>query len=147
MKAFTLLFLRVATGLLLVLWGLIKTMSPDAALHVSDTYYHGVLSMHALQMPLGIAEIILGVMVVVGLWRRVTLPLQALVLCIGALVVWNYVLDPLGQYFVAADARKPLFFPSLTVAAATLVQIAFREFDTLALDHVFKRKAVDQSAQ
>lgn len=140
MKAFTLLFLRMGTGFLLVLWGLVKAMAPDMSLHVSNTYYHGVLSIQNLQMPLGIAEIILGVLVILGLWRNIVLPVQALVLCIGLIAIWKYILDPFGLYLVPADARRPLFFPSLTVAAAALTQIAFREYDAFALDRVFKRR-------
>lgn len=139
MKAFSLLFLRVGTGLLLVMWGLIKVKAQAEAIHVSDKFYHGVLSMQALQVPLGIAEIILGVLVVLGLFRIVALPLQALVLGAGVIAIWKYVLDPFGMYLVPADAREPLFFPSLTVFAASLAELAFREHDDLALDRVFKR--------
>ena len=51
MKAAALAFLRVSTGLLLVLWGLIKIEAPEAAIHVSDTYYSGVLSCRACKCP------------------------------------------------------------------------------------------------
>ncbi len=139
MKAFSLLFLRIATGLLLVMWGLIKAMAPVEAVHVSDKFYHGVLSMQALQMPLGIAEVILGVLVVLGLFRIVALPLQALVLGAGVVVTWKYVLDPFGMYLVSASAREPLFFPSLAVFAASLAQMAFRDDDSFSLDRFLKR--------
>ena len=36
MKSISLLLMRVGTGLLLVIWGLIKIMSPAAAVGVSD---------------------------------------------------------------------------------------------------------------
>lgn len=139
MKAFSLLFLRIATGLLLVMWGLIKTKAPVEAIHVSDKFYHGVLSVQALQVPLGIAEIILGALVVLGLFRIAVLPLQALVLGAGLLAIWKYVLDPFGMYLVPAAAREPLFFPSLTVFAASLAEYAFCDHDRFALDRIFKR--------
>ena len=139
MKALTLLILRITTGLLLILWGSIKLMAPKAAIHVSDKFYHGALSGHALQLPLGIAEIALGALVVVGLLRVVVLPAQALVLGIGLVAIWKYVLDPFGLYLVAPDAREPLFFPSLIVFAASCALIAFREFDAYALDRAFHR--------
>lgn len=139
MKAFSLLFLRIATGLLLVMWGLIKAMAPVEAVHVSDKFYHGVLSMQTVQMPLGIAEIILGVLVVLGLFRIATMPLQTLVLGIGVIAIWKYVLDPFGMYLVPANAREPLFFPSLAVFAASLAQMAFRDDDSFSLDRFLKR--------
>ena len=52
LKAISLAFLRVATGLLLVLWGVIKIGSPEAAVHVSDKYYLGLVSHEALQRPM-----------------------------------------------------------------------------------------------
>ncbi len=139
MKAISLLMARVATGLLLVMWGMIKAMAPSAAIHVSDTYYHGLLSTHAVQMPLGVAEILLGLLVVFGVGRVIALPLQAVVLGVGLAAIWKYVLDPFGMYLVPAAAREPLFFPSLTVFAASLIQIAFRGEDRYAIDRLFGR--------
>src|SRR5215471_5136716 len=118
MKEISLLLARVGTGLLLVMWGLIKAMAPAAAIHVSDTFYHGLLSMHALQAPLGFAEIALGLLVAIGAGRVVVLPLQAVVLGVGLAAIWKYVLDPFGMYLVPAAAREPLFFPSITVFSA-----------------------------
>ena len=141
MKAISLLLARIGTGLLLIMWGFIKTMAPTAAIHVSDTYYHSLLSLHTLQLPLGIAEIILGLAVVLGVGRMIVFPLQAVVLGIGLAAIWKYIADPFGIYLVPAAAREPLFFPSLTVFAASLVQIAFREQDRFSVDRLFAGKA------
>src|SRR5215472_6623000 len=114
MKEISLLLARVGTGLLLVMWGLIKAMAPAAAIHVSDTYYHGLLSSHAFQLPLGVGEVVLGLLVVFGVGRAVVLPLQAIVLGVGLAAIWKYIADPFGMYLVSASAREPLFFPSLS---------------------------------
>ena len=140
MKAAALAFLRVSTGLLLVLWGLIKVAAPEAAIHVSDTYYSGLLSLGSLQMPLGIAEALLGALVVLGLFRPLVLPAQALVLVVSALAIWRYLLDPFGLYLLTEETRQILFFPSLAMAAASLVSWAFRDEDRYALDRLFARK-------
>ncbi len=140
MKAAALAFLRVATGLLLVLWGLIKVAAPEAAIHVSDTYYSGVLSLQSLQMPLGIAEALLGALVVIGLFRPLVLPVQAIVLVVSALAIWRYLLDPFGLYLLTEETRQILFFPSLAMAAASLVSWAFCDEDRFALDRLFARK-------
>ncbi len=139
MKSYALLFLRVSTGLLLVLWGFIKVGAPESAIGVSETYYGGILSAEGLQMGLGIAEILLGLAVVLGLFRKVIYPVQAIVLGLGTAAIWKYLLDPLGLYLLTEETRNPLFFPSLCVFAATLVMIAFREDDRLSLDGVIKR--------
>ena len=140
MKAAALAFLRVSTGLLLVLWGLIKVAAPEAAIHVSDTYYSGVLSLQSLQMPLGIAEGLLGALVVLGLFRPLVLPVQAIVLVVSALAIWRYLLDPFGLYLLTEETRQILFFPSLGMAAASLVSWAFCDEDRFALDRLFARK-------
>lgn len=137
MRAIACLFLRVACGSLIVLWGTIKSLAPASAIHVSDKFYGGVLSVPALQLPLGFAEVVLGGLVAVGLLRTIALPLQALVLGAGLVAIWKYVLDPFGLYLVEPGAREPLFFPSLVVFSASL--IVFREFDRFALDRLLQR--------
>lgn len=140
MKSALLLALRASTGALLIIWGLIKVGAPDAAMHVSDKYYSGTLSAAALQMPLGAAQIALGALVVLGLFRRVVYPLQALVLVVGALAIWKYLVDPLGLYLLDDKTRQVLFFPSTTVAIASLVLLAFKSDDTIALDQALFRR-------
>jgi putative oxidoreductase len=139
MQALSLLALRVTTGLLLVIWGLIKVAAPDAAIGVSDKYYEGLLSSAQIQMGLGATEIALGLLVVLGLLRAITYPLQALVLIAGAAAIWKYLVDPLGQYLLTQETAQVLFFPSSTVAVATLVLLAFKDHDRLALDRLIWR--------
>lgn len=132
MKAWTLLLTRISTGLLLVLWGAIKLGAPEKAKGVSEKYYAGLVSADSIVMLMGVAQVALGILVCIGLWRKVVYPAQAVVLGVGLLAIWSYILDPLGLY-LTADA-KPLFFPSTTVFFATLIMIFFKEDDHLSLD-------------
>ncbi len=134
MKSISLLLMRVGTGLLLVIWGLMKIVKPEAGMHVSDKYYHGLVSMEALQMPWGIVQVVVGLAVVLGLMRKFVYPVQAIILGVGLLAIWNYILDPLGLYLLDKDTANVLFFPSFAVFAGTLILIAFREDDTISLD-------------
>jgi len=136
MKAILLLTLRITTGALLIIWGSIKAFAPEAAMRVSDKYYDGVISESAWQMPLGIAQMTLGVLVIIGLFRRVVYPLQAVVLVVGALAIWQYLVDPLGLYLLNEQIRQVLFFPSSTVAVASLIMLAFYDEDGLSLDRL-----------
>jgi uncharacterized membrane protein YphA (DoxX/SURF4 family) len=77
---------------------------------------------------------LIGALVVFGLLRRLAYPLQALILIPGTLVLWRFLLDPLGMWLLSSEDSQILFFPSITLAAATLVLIAFREFDRFSLD-------------
>ena len=140
MKALLLLLLRTTTGLLLVIWGLIKVRAPESAISVSERYYGGLISAEALQPILGWGQVALGVFVVLGLLRTVVYPLQALVLVVGAAAIWQYLADPLGLYLVDAESRRTLFFPSTTVAVASLIMLAFKSDDGFSLDRILFRR-------
>jgi putative oxidoreductase len=134
MRAYSLLFLRFSTGMLIVLWGLVKAVEPNVGMGVANKYYGGVGAASALQMPWGIFQIIIGSLVILGLFRRYVYPLQAAILCVGALAIWKYLLDPFGMYLLSREDSQLLFFPSFCLAAATLVLLAFRDEDSIALD-------------
>jgi putative oxidoreductase len=139
MQAISLLLLRITTGTLLILWGMIKVAAPDAAIGVSDKYYQGYLSAKEIQMALGGAEIALGALVILGLFRWLAYPLQTLVLGVGLAAIWKYIADPFGMYLLTQDTAQVLFFPSTTVFAATLALLAFREHDTITVDRMLGR--------
>ncbi len=136
MKAASLLLLRSGTGLLLVLWGALRVMSPAAGPGLATKYYGGFLDLQGLQVGFGIAEVAIGLLVVIGLFRRVSYALQALILVPGALVLWRYLLDPMGLYLLDKESSQILFFPSITIAAATLILLAFRDEDRWSLDQL-----------
>lgn len=140
MKSLLLLLLRFTTGALLIIWGLIKVMAPAAAIGVSNKYYGGLISAEALQPILGWAQVALGALVILGLLRVIVYPLQAVVLVVGAAAIWQYLVDPLGLYLLDQETRQVLFFPSTTVAIASLIMLAFKSDDTLALDSVLFRR-------
>ena len=133
-RPWSLLLLRVGTGLLLILWGSLRVMNPEAGPGLAHNYYFGLLDLQALQVTFGAAEMLIGALVVFGLLRRLAYPLQALILIPGTLVLWRFLLDPLGIWLLSSEDSQILFFPSITLAAATLVLIAFREFDRFSLD-------------
>ena len=89
-KAASLLLLRIGTGMLLILWGALRVISPAAGPGLATEYYGGFLDLQNVQIGFGVAEAIIGLLVVVGLFRRVSYLLQALILIPGALVLWRY---------------------------------------------------------
>jgi putative oxidoreductase len=139
-KAASLLFLRVSTGLLCVIWGLVRIAEPKAGVGVNTKYYGGILADVSWQMPWGVFMLIVGLLTILGLLRKYVYPLQAAILCVGALAIWKYLLDPLGLYLLDRETSQILFFPSLGIAAATLVLLAFKGDDAFALDNKLGRK-------
>ena len=140
-QPWSLLLLRVGTGLLLILWGVLRVIKPAAGPGLADKYYSGLLSLQPLQIAYGVAEVLIGTLVLLGLFRRIAYPLQALILVPGALLLWRYLVDPLGAWLLSPEDSQILFFPSIAVGAATLVLIAFRDFDHLSLDNLLKRRS------
>ena len=140
MKAATLLFTRITTGAMLIIWGFIKIGSAETGVRIATKYYGSFWTSETLQMPWGIFQVVVGALVILGLFRKYIYPLQAIILCLGAAAIWQYILDPLGLYLLDESSRNTLFFPSIVVAAATLILIAFKEFDTLSLDNKISKE-------
>lgn len=141
-KAGSLLLLRAGTGLLLVVWGALRVSSPATGPGLADKYYGGLLDAPLVQSGFGSAEIAIGLLVVAGLFRRMAYVGQALILVPGTIALWRYLLDPLGLYLLDREASQILFFPSITVAAATLILLAFREDDRWSADRIFFERGV-----
>lgn len=140
MKALSLLLLRVSTGGLLVWWGLLRFIKPESGPRLSGKYYQGLLDGEQAQMILGGAEIALGVLVVLGLLRAVVYPAQAIFLGVSTVFIWKHLVDPLSLFLWAdGESANLLFYPSSTVFFATLVLLAFREYDGLCLDKLRSR--------
>ncbi len=140
LKQFSLSFLRVATGLLLIIWGVVRLGAPEAGAGVSTTYYGGIGASTTVQYAWGAALVVIGTLVVVGLFRRFALPAQAVVLCCGALAIIKYLVDPLGMWLLSQEDSQLLFFPSLALAAASLLLVALRDDDRWTLDNRFGQR-------
>ncbi len=132
MKRIGLCALRVTTGWLLVMWGMDKIVDVEHGLRVTEAFYGGVFGGSALlHHVLGGLQALLGVLVVLGLWRRRTYPVMFLVLAGTAVGVWKSVLDPWGWFLEGANV---LFYPSAIVLAGAAVLWGTIDEDTLALD-------------
>jgi putative oxidoreductase len=139
LKTFSLAFLRVSMGLLLMIWGVIRVAAPNAGTGVSTKYYGGIGAATSIQYAWGTALLVIGFLTVLGLLRRFALPAQAVVLCVGALAIAKYLVDPLGMWLLSREDSQVLFFPSLAMAAASLLLVALREDDRWTLDRLLTR--------
>ena len=115
MRAATLLFLRVSVALLVLIWGIDKIVNVDHAIGVSNAFYFGLLSGSGLVPILGVAQCIVAILGLIGLYRSVVDP----------------IIDPWGWFI---EGTNHLFFPSLTIFAACLLLIVFRSDEVLVLD-------------
>jgi len=131
MKALSLFLTRVSTGWLLVLWGVNKLLDVDHAAGVAKHFYLGIGSQALILHLFGVLETLLGMLVVVGFFRRLAYPATALVLGLTALGVGKSILDPWGWVI---DGTNVLFYPSLIVFAASLVLWGFMNEDRMCMD-------------
>lgn len=138
MKSIALLALRVSIALLVILWGIDKLVQPEHAVAVSDTFYFGLLSQAWLIPVLGIAQIAVGGLALVGLFRKFVDPIILLINLGSLLGVWRSIVDPWGWVL---EGTNVLFFPSLIVLAGCLVLNAFRGQESLVLDRRRSRPA------
>jgi len=132
MKQRALVFLRISVGLLILLWGIDKVVAVDHAVAVSDRFYLGLFSSPMLLQVWGVFQTAVGVLMILGLSRRWVYPAVVAMNGVSLLGVWRSILDPWGWVL---EGTNVLFFPSLTVMAASLLVWAFMDEDTISLDH------------
>lgn len=131
MKRWGLLLLRVTTGWLLVMWGLDKLFNVEHGQAVAEAFYLGIGSQAAVLNVLGVLQIVLGALVVLGLWRRRAYPVAFVVLLITALGVWKSIIDPWGWFL---EGSQVLFYPSAIIAAGSLLLWGTIDEDEMTLD-------------
>lgn len=132
MKAISLLLLRFSTGIYLILWAF-RNKFNGGATGMSDRFYGGVISSDTLWMILGGLEALVGLLVILGLFRSISYVGQLAWYLIGILPIMVYIIDPYGAYL--ADQSRLTWFPSTTLLFASWVMIVFKEYDTISLDH------------
>ena len=131
MKRWGLFLLRVTTGWLLVLWGIDKFQNVAHGQAVADTYYFGIGTQAVVQQVFGGIEILLGALVILGLWRRRAYPVMLVVLLFTAIGVWKSIIDPWGWFL---EGSSVLFYPSAIIAAGALLLWGTIDEDEIAAD-------------
>ena len=131
-----LLTLRVSLAGLVFWWGLVKGLNTGTGQNVSNAFYGGLFSVDVLLIVFGWTQVALAVLVALGLFRAITLPVMFVINAFVALAVWQSILDPFWMFFAGEKppTHNTLFYPSLIIAAGCWVILAFRDSDTYALD-------------
>lgn len=139
MKSKALLLLRVSLGLFLVIWGIDKLANVEHGLGVSDHFFFGAFSHRLLLQAYGVAEIIAGVLIVIGVARRLTYPVLLAITGMTTLGVWKSIIDPWEWWLEGTNA---LFYPSIIIFAGALVLWAFQDEDHLVVGGASSKRAV-----
>ncbi len=136
MKRWGLFLLRVTTGWLLVLWGIDKFQDVAHSQAVAETFYFGIGTQAVLLKVFGAFEILIGALVVLGLWRKRVYPVMFAVLLITTIGVWKSIVDPWGWFL---DGANVLFYPSAIIVAGALLLWGTMDEDGMTLDGVLAK--------
>jgi len=135
MNSIALLLLRVSLGWLMVVWGVDKLTDPAHGQAVAESFYLGLGSGGAFLTVAGIFQVLVGLATVLGLFRRITWPILAVVNGITLLAVWKSIVDPWGFFL---EGGNLVFYSSAVIFAGILVGWSAVEDDSLALDRALK---------
>ncbi len=124
MQRFAVILLRISLGGLMVYWGLDKLLNVSHGIGVAQKFYGGLSVATTLMQAFGVAQMLLGAMIVFGFFKRVTYPALLAVTGVTLLAVWKSILDP---FKLLMDGGNLIFYPSLIIFAAALVLYAFRD--------------------
>jgi putative oxidoreductase len=138
MKVWSLVFLRVSLGWLLVVWGADKIFNTAHGIAVAEKFYFGFLASDMVLPIAGVLQVKIGLAVVIGAMRRWVYPIQLLLNAASLLAVAGSVIDPWSWFLEGSNA---LFYPSLIIFAGSILLIAFRDEDSLCLDAKIQRRS------
>ena len=131
MKAKSLLLLRISIGLLILWWGVDKVINTGHGTKVAEHFYFGILSGASTIKILGLLQVVIGALMILGLFRKYIYPAVLAITVVTAIAVWKSIIDPWG---LILEGSNVLFFPSLITAAAAWVLLVFKAEDTITMD-------------
>jgi len=139
--ALALLYGRVAVGGLFFWWGTKKILDPAFGAAVSSNFYGGAFSMEALIMAFGFFQVVIGILMILGLFRRIVHVAGAVMLGFTAISVWYSIVDPFNLWLKNKRpvGNSQLFYPTSINLAAQLILLATIGQDRLALDRILFR--------
>jgi uncharacterized membrane protein YphA (DoxX/SURF4 family) len=117
----TMPILRIGMGLFLVDWGLDKLIATEGSIGIFSHFYGLEVGGAAIRLA-GVAEILLGLALAVGVLPRVTAWIQLVVNAISTAASWKEVLDPWGLLGLT-EGGSHLFLASIVVMAVSVVLV------------------------
>lgn len=120
--AISLLILRVALAVFLLLFGIDKLVATETAMEVFAHFY-GLSISAPVAYVAGILEILLSLAMLAGLWKTITYGLGLLLHAISTLATYEQLLSPFGE--------NHLFIAGIPVLAAFVALFLLRRHDTL----------------
>ncbi len=131
MQRNALLLLRISLGGLMLYWGIDKLINVTHGVTVAEKFYGGMSVAATLMKGFGVLQVVLGALIIAGLFRRLTYPALLVVTGTTLIAVWKSIVDP---FKLMSEGGNLIFYPSLIIFAGAFVLLAFRDMDHAALD-------------
>lgn len=129
--------LRAGVGLFLALWGVDKLAATEGSVGIFSTFY-GLDAGALLVQAAGGAEILLGALLAVGLFRVPAAWIALAVNGVSTLASWRQILDPWG-WLGLTDGGTHLFLASIVVMAANVAIVLNARDDAWTVDRLLGR--------
>ena len=124
-----LLILRVFLAIFLLQWSIEKLIMPNAAASIARNFY-GVTLPVSGSYALGVAELILSLALLFGVYRAISYGLSLLVHTVAIVVSWRQLFDPWGL----AKAGSHLWISTWPTWGGFAALLLRREWDIGTLD-------------
>ena len=127
--AAALLILRIFLGIFLLQWSIEKLILPSATIRIAQGFY-GISLPQAGSYALGVAELVLSLALLLGLYRTISYALALLVHTVTVIVSWRQLLDPYGL----AKIGNHLWIATWPTWGAFVALFLMRHRDVYSLD-------------
>lgn len=132
--------LRVSLGLLLVWWGLGRINAPGMGVKMQEMFYFGLFPSPSLQYGFGFLEVTVGLLVMIGLFKRIAVPAQLMITGFSAITILPALMDPFALW-LPFDKMAPvqhLFYPSVIALTGGVMMYLMSEHDRFSADNWLK---------
>ncbi|NIP60916.1 MAG: DoxX family membrane protein [Gemmatimonadetes bacterium] len=134
----TMPILRIGMGVFLAYWGVDKLVALEGSVGIFSSFYGLDVGAIVVQVA-GVAEIGLGALLAVGLFRIPMAWIQLVVNGVSTLASWRQILDPWAVLGIRDGGNAHLFLASIVITAASVVLVLNAPDDALTLDRRFGR--------
>jgi putative oxidoreductase len=125
--AAALLILRVSLGIFLLQWSVEKFVMPEAAIRIGQNFY-GVALSGIIVVILGMAETLIALALLFGIYRRWSYGLAALIHAVSVVATWRQLLNPYGA------SQNHLFIAGVPVLAGFILLYMLCEWDAYSVE-------------
>lgn len=132
LSSWTMPILRVGMGVFLALWGLDKLIATEGSQRIFSGFY-SIDSGPTLVQVAGVAEVLLGLALAVGLLRVLSAWVVLVTNLVSTGASWKQILDPWGLLGLT-DGGTHLFLASIVIMAVSVVLVINARDDTATLD-------------